>query len=162
MRLEPRQLRRVSVRDWLPVGVDEYGYVAPDPLNPDIVYGGRTVTRFDRRSQVSGPVAGRGGGPGATGNFRQVRTMPVVFSEVDKRSLFFANNHLWKTWMAAHLETDQSRPDSEVVGHPEERGQVRRSQGHSPPSACDLHDRAIPGHSTNLGRHRRRPDSCDG
>ena len=27
----------VSVRDWLPVGVDEYGYVAPDPLNPDIV-----------------------------------------------------------------------------------------------------------------------------
>ena len=28
---------------------------------------------------------------------RTVRTMPVVFSEVDKRSLFFANNHLWKT-----------------------------------------------------------------
>ena len=27
----------VSVRDWLPVGVDEYGYVAPDPLNPDVV-----------------------------------------------------------------------------------------------------------------------------
>ena len=27
----------------------------------------------------------------------QVRTMPVVFSEVDKRALFFANNHLWKT-----------------------------------------------------------------
>ena len=23
--------------------------------------------------------------------------MPVVFSEVDKRALFFANNHLWKT-----------------------------------------------------------------
>jgi photosystem II stability/assembly factor-like uncharacterized protein len=95
----------VSVRDWLPVGVDEYGYVAPDPLDPDIVYGGRTVTRFDRRTgQVSavGPVAGRGGGPGATGNFRQVRTMPVVFSEVDKRSLFFANNHLWKTLDAGH------------------------------------------------------------
>ncbi|HEX7777664.1 MAG TPA: hypothetical protein VF424_00410, partial [Vicinamibacterales bacterium] len=90
----------VSLRDWLPVGVDEYGYVAPDPLNPDIVYGGRNVTRFDRRTgQVSsvGPIAGRGGGGGAPGTFRQVRTMPVVFSEVDKRSLFFANNHLWKT-----------------------------------------------------------------
>jgi photosystem II stability/assembly factor-like uncharacterized protein len=90
----------ISIRDWLPVGVDEYGYVAPDPLNPDIVYGGRNVTRFDRRTgQVSsvGPIAGRGGGGGAQGNFRQVRTMPVVFSEVDKRSLFFANNHLWKT-----------------------------------------------------------------
>jgi photosystem II stability/assembly factor-like uncharacterized protein len=90
----------ISVRDWLPVGVDEYGYVAPDPLNPDIVYGGRSVSRFDRRTgQVSnvGPVAGRGGVGGPQGTFRQVRTMPVVFSEVDKRLLFFANNHLWKT-----------------------------------------------------------------
>jgi photosystem II stability/assembly factor-like uncharacterized protein len=90
----------ISVRDWLPVGVDEYGYVAPDPLDPDIVYGGRNVTRFDRRTgQVSvvGPVGGRGGAPGAQGSFRTVRTMPVVFSEVDKRALFFANNHLWKT-----------------------------------------------------------------
>ena len=90
----------ISERDWLPVGVDEYGFVAPDPLDPDIVYGGRNVTRFDRRTgQVSivGPVGGRGGIGGAPGVFRQVRTMPVIFSEVDKRTLFFANNHLWKT-----------------------------------------------------------------
>ena len=90
----------ISDRDWLPVNVDEYGFVAPDPLDPDIVYGGRTVTRFDRRTgQVSvvGPVGGRGGVGGAAGTFRQVRTMPVIFSEVDKRALFFANNHLWKT-----------------------------------------------------------------
>jgi photosystem II stability/assembly factor-like uncharacterized protein len=95
----------ISLRDWLPVGVDEYGYVAPDPLNPDIVYGGRNVSRFDRRTgQVTsvGPVGGRGGAAGAQGNFRQVRTMPVVFSEVDKRSLFFANNHLWKTTDGGH------------------------------------------------------------
>jgi photosystem II stability/assembly factor-like uncharacterized protein len=90
----------ISDREWLPVGVDEYGFVAPDPLDPDIVYGGRNVTRFDRRTgQVSvvGPVGGRGGIGGVPGNFRQVRTMPVIFSEVDKRALFFANNHLWKT-----------------------------------------------------------------
>jgi photosystem II stability/assembly factor-like uncharacterized protein len=86
----------ISDRDWLPVGVDEYGFVAPDPLDPDIVYGGRSVTRFDRRTgQTStvGPMTGRG----AQGTFRTVRTMPVVFSQVDKRSLFFANNHLWTT-----------------------------------------------------------------
>ena len=90
----------ISLRDWMPVGVDEYGYVAPDPLNPDIVYGGRNVSRFDRRTgQVSsvGPIGGRGGAGGPQGNFRTVRTMPVVFSEVDKHALFFANNHLWKT-----------------------------------------------------------------
>jgi photosystem II stability/assembly factor-like uncharacterized protein len=91
----------ISVRDWLPVGVDEYGYVAPDPLNPDIVYGGRSVTRFDRRTgQVStvGPLGGRGGGGGPAGlAFRQVRTQPVVFSDADPRALFFGNNYLWKT-----------------------------------------------------------------
>ncbi len=86
----------ISDRDWLPVGVDEYGYVAPDPLDPDIVYGGRAVTRFDRRTgQTStvGPMAGRADAR----SFRMVRTMPVVFSDVDRRTLFSANNVLWKT-----------------------------------------------------------------
>ena len=52
--------------------------------------------------------------------------MPVVFSEVDKRALFFANNHLWKTVDGgAELAADQSRSDAEDVGHAEERRQVR-------------------------------------
>jgi photosystem II stability/assembly factor-like uncharacterized protein len=87
----------ISIRDWLPVGVDEYGYVAPDPLNPQIVFGGRNVTRFDYRSgQTStvGPSANRADAPAP---FRQVRTHPVVFSEADKRTLLFGNNFLWKT-----------------------------------------------------------------
>lgn len=104
----------ISVRDWLPVGVDEYGYVAPDPLNPDIVYGGRSVVRFDRRTgQVStvGPGGGRGGGGApAPGPTRTVRTMPVVFSEVDKVSLFFANNYLWKT-MDGGIHWSRISPD---------------------------------------------------
>jgi photosystem II stability/assembly factor-like uncharacterized protein len=91
----------ISDRDWLPVGVDEYGYVAPDPLDPDIVYGGRSVTRFDRRTgQTStvGPATGPGGvNEPKGGGVRSVRTMAVVFSQVDKKSLFFANNYLWKT-----------------------------------------------------------------
>ena len=89
----------ISDRDWMPVGVDEYGYVAPDPLDDNIVYGGRAVTRFDRRTgQVSqvGPLAGRQFAPG-TSPYRQVRTQPVVFSEADKRMLLFGNNYLWKT-----------------------------------------------------------------
>jgi photosystem II stability/assembly factor-like uncharacterized protein len=90
----------VSDRDWLPVGVDEYGYVAPDPLNPDIVFGGRAVTRFDRRTgQTStvGPLTGRQAAPGTANPYRQVRTQPVVFSQADKRALYFGNNFLWKT-----------------------------------------------------------------
>ncbi|HKI85133.1 MAG TPA: glycoside hydrolase, partial [Thermoanaerobaculia bacterium] len=39
---------RITIRDWHPVGAIEYGYVAPDPLDPDIFYGaGRNqVTRY--------------------------------------------------------------------------------------------------------------------
>ena len=31
---------QLTFRDWHPVGADEYSYVAADPLNPDIFYGG--------------------------------------------------------------------------------------------------------------------------
>ncbi|MEK7401111.1 MAG: glycoside hydrolase [Gemmatimonadota bacterium] len=91
----------ISDRDWLPVGVDEYGYVAPDPLNADIVFGGRAVTRFDRRTgQTSavGPLAGRQATPGAPNPYRQVRTQPVVFSQANPKMLLFGNNYLWKTY----------------------------------------------------------------
>ena len=40
---------RITFHDWHPVGIEEYGYAAPDPLDPDIVYGGK-VTRYDRRT----------------------------------------------------------------------------------------------------------------
>ena len=41
---------QITFRDWHPVGVEEYGYVAVDPLNPDLVYGGK-ITKFDRRTR---------------------------------------------------------------------------------------------------------------
>ena len=53
---------QITFRDWHPVGVEEYGYAAPDPLDPDLVYGGK-VTRYDRRTgQVSdvGPTLSDG------------------------------------------------------------------------------------------------------
>jgi hypothetical protein len=73
--------------------VEEYGYAAPDPLDPDIVYGGK-VTRWDRRTgdvQQVGPRALRDSG------YRIVRTLPLVFSEADPKALYFGSNTLWKT-----------------------------------------------------------------
>jgi len=102
---------QITFREWHPVGIEEYGYAAPDPLDPDIIYGGK-VSRYDRRTgQVSdvGPVSGRGGAPGAP-SYRTVRTQPVVFSEVDKRSLFYGNNVLWKT-MDGGVNWKQISPD---------------------------------------------------
>ncbi len=83
----------ITIRDWHPVAAEEYGYVVPDPLDPDIVFGGK-LTRYDRRtSQAQNimPKAFR------SQDFRVLRTEPVVFSPVDPHILFFATNTLWKT-----------------------------------------------------------------
>ncbi|MGD0782127.1 MAG: glycoside hydrolase, partial [Candidatus Aminicenantales bacterium] len=85
---------QITFRDWTPVGVDEYGYAAPDPLDPDTVYGGQRVTRFDRRT---GQVQTVGPKPLRSADFRTIRTQPVVFSTIDPHLLFFASNVLWKT-----------------------------------------------------------------
>jgi photosystem II stability/assembly factor-like uncharacterized protein len=85
---------QITVREWHPVGVDEYGYAAPDPLDPDIVYGGRGVTRYDRRT---GQVQNVGPKPLRSADFRVLRTAPVLFSPVDPHTLYFAANALWKT-----------------------------------------------------------------
>ncbi|HWK12308.1 MAG TPA: hypothetical protein VNR64_19760, partial [Vicinamibacterales bacterium] len=87
---------RITFRDWHPVGVEEYGYVAPDPLNPDIVYGGK-VTRYDRKTGEVIDVSPRPGMGGQSGEYRTVRTMPLLFSPIDPHVLYFASNQVWKT-----------------------------------------------------------------
>lgn len=85
---------QITFREWHPVGVEEYGYVAPDPLNPDLIYGGK-LTKYDKRTgqvQNIAPEVGRRGG-----KYRFLRTAPVIFSPVDPKSLFYAGNILFKT-----------------------------------------------------------------
>jgi photosystem II stability/assembly factor-like uncharacterized protein len=83
----------ITFRDWQPVAAEEYGYVVADPLDNDIIIGGK-LTRFDRRTgqgQSILPV------PVATEDFRMLRTEPVVYSPLDPHLLFFAGNTLWQT-----------------------------------------------------------------
>ncbi|GMV06860.1 MAG: hypothetical protein AMXMBFR53_31350 [Gemmatimonadota bacterium] len=105
---------QITFREWRPVGVEEYGYVAPDPLDPDIVYGGK-VTKYDRRThdvQQVGPRPLRGD------DYFTVRTQPVLFSPTDPRTLYFASNVLWKTTDGARtweqISPDLTRTDSVV------------------------------------------------
>jgi len=109
---------QITFRDWHPVGIEEYGYAAPDPLDPDVVYGSKEVTRYDRRtgqvSEVGPTYAGRGAGAGADAPgrsaYRTVRTQPVVFSTVDPHALFYGNNVLWKT-LDGGIHWKQISPD---------------------------------------------------
>jgi photosystem II stability/assembly factor-like uncharacterized protein len=98
---------RIGEREWHPVGVEEYGYVAPDPLNPDIVYGGK-VSRYDRRT---GEVVQVGPRAAAGDPYRTVRTQPVLFSPIDPRTLYFASNRLWKTTSGGLLGWTAISPD---------------------------------------------------
>jgi photosystem II stability/assembly factor-like uncharacterized protein len=83
----------ITFRDWHPVAAEEYGYVVPDPLDPDIVVGGK-LTRYDRRTgqgQNIMPV------PLGAPDFRVIRTEPIVFSPLDPHLMYFAANTLWAT-----------------------------------------------------------------
>src|SRR2546421_388789 len=83
----------ISFRDWRPVAAEEYGYVAPDPLDPDIIYGGK-LTRYDRRTGQAQSILPK---PFRCDEFRMVRTQPILFSPIDPHLLFFAANTLWQT-----------------------------------------------------------------
>jgi photosystem II stability/assembly factor-like uncharacterized protein len=88
----------ITFRDWNPVGAEEYGYIAPDPLDPNIIYGGK-LSRFDQRSrevQNISPVAVR------SGKYRFLRTAPIIFSTVDPHVLYYGSNVLFETVNGGH------------------------------------------------------------
>jgi len=86
----------ITFRDWHPVGVIEYGYVAPDPLNPDLVYGGGR-TEVSKYHLSTGEVQNVTPIPLRNPKYRTDRTEPLMFSPVDPHILYFATNVLFKT-----------------------------------------------------------------
>jgi len=83
----------ITFREWHPVGVFEYGYIAVDPLDSNIVYG----ARLTRTNQALGEVADVTPEPVRRGEYRYDRTLPVAFSPVDPKALYFAANVLFKS-----------------------------------------------------------------
>jgi photosystem II stability/assembly factor-like uncharacterized protein len=84
----------ITMRDWEPLCAGgESGYTAPDPLNPDIVYGGTVekcnvqTGKVDRISpEVDLPTPAR-----------HTWTLPLVFSPADQHALYFSDQYLFKT-----------------------------------------------------------------
>jgi len=86
----------INFRDWHPVGAIEYGYVAPDPLDPDVIYGGgrSEVSRFH---WSTGQVQNITPIPLRSPKYRTDRSEPTMFSPIDPHTLYFASNILFKT-----------------------------------------------------------------
>jgi photosystem II stability/assembly factor-like uncharacterized protein len=105
---------QISFRDWMGVGADEYAYVAPDPKNPDIIYGGR-VLKFNKKTGQTQNVA-----PEAirSGQYRQVRTLPLLFHPADADALLLGTNVLWKTTTGGQaweiISPDLTRKQNEI------------------------------------------------
>ncbi|HEY0459795.1 MAG TPA: hypothetical protein VGC97_11725 [Pyrinomonadaceae bacterium] len=104
----------ITFRDWTPVAAEEYGYVVADPANPDIVYGGK-LTRYDRKTGQAQNILPK---VFRAPDWRMIRTQPIVFSPVDKKTLYFSGNTLWKTldggddW--TQISPDLTRKDWEI------------------------------------------------
>jgi photosystem II stability/assembly factor-like uncharacterized protein len=104
-------------------GGGEPGYIAPDPLNPDLFYSGTNngayVDKFDRRLGTSREVNPYpwfySGEPAKDIRERWQWTFPIIFSQADPRTLYVSSQRLWrtrdggKTWDA--LSGDLTRHD---------------------------------------------------
>jgi photosystem II stability/assembly factor-like uncharacterized protein len=104
-------------------GGGEPGYIAPDPLNPDLFYSGTNnggyVDKFDRRTGASREVNPYpwfySGEPSKEIKERWQWTFPIIFSPVDPKTLYVSSQRLWRTvdggrnWTA--LSGDLTRHD---------------------------------------------------
>ena len=104
---------QISFREFMGVGADEYAYVAPDPKDSNIIYGGRVI-RFNKKtgqSQFVGPEVLR------SREFRYLRTMPLLFHPANDDMLLFGTNVVWKTldggqnWQQISQDLTRKQPE---------------------------------------------------
>ena len=86
----------VSYREWHPVGAIEYGYVATDPLDPDIIYGAGRM-EVSKYHWSTGQVQNMTPFPVRDEKIRTDRTQPLMFSPVDPHILYTTANFVFKT-----------------------------------------------------------------
>ena len=103
----------ISNRDWEPACAGgESGYTAPDPLHPNILFGG-TVTRCNVETGATVNVSPERMLPPNTA--RHTWTLPLVFSQADPHALYYSDQFLFKTtnggesW--AQISQDMTRED---------------------------------------------------
>ena len=101
----------ITFRDFHPVGTEEYGYVAPDPLHPWLIYGGKTTVYDERTGQTQdvSPTYDRK-------TYRFDRTNPLVWDRVDGRTLYLGLNVIFatrdggRTWTKISPDLTRERP----------------------------------------------------
>ncbi len=86
--------RALNAQDWRPMEAGgESDYVAPDPVNPGIIYGG-SVVRQDFHNEEVQQIPPTLMFPG---DYRRTWTLPLVFSEIEPHVLYFSAQVLFRT-----------------------------------------------------------------
>ncbi len=108
-------------------GGGEPGYIAPDPLNPDLFYSGTNngayVDKFNKRLNTSREVNPYpwfySGEPSKEIKERWQWTFPIIFSKADPTLLFVSSQRLWgtrdggKTWMKLSGDLTRHAPETQ-------------------------------------------------
>jgi photosystem II stability/assembly factor-like uncharacterized protein len=116
-----------SGADLYDVGGGESGYIAPDPLDPDVYYAGSyggLLTRVNRRTGEvrainvwpDNPMGHNSGD--MTERFQW--TYPIVFAPTDPKTIYVTSQHVWKTTNEGQswerISPDLSRHDPSTMG----------------------------------------------
>ncbi len=95
---------RITPRDWFPASGSESGYFALDPKDPEILYASGSygeVARWDRRRSLSQNITPWPvqvfGTELSLRKYRDPWTPPLMFSPVDKTSLYLGAQYVLKT-----------------------------------------------------------------
>ena len=156
---------------WTSTAGCETGWTTPDPVDPNIVWGGcyaGVVERFDARTrnvalgQPVWPERTMGANAGQV-KLRMNWTFPIAISPHDHNTVYVGSQYVHRTSDGGQsLEDDQPGPDDERsdddgrFGRPDDRQPLRRVRGRR------LLDRGVAAREgRDLGRHQRRPRPGD-
>jgi len=118
---------QITYRDWFSTGGFESGYIAPDPLNPNLIYSigwFGTVFRLDR---TTGQIATVFVPPA---NYQTVWETPLVYAPRDPHTLYYGSQYLLKTSNGAVTWDVISQDLSSSPQHPAEA--KKPAAGHEP------------------------------
>ena len=114
----------ITFHDWHPVNIQEYGIAAPDPKDPDMVFGSQRsgVSLYNRKTGQTSSV-----GPDTSlrnqGFSRNVRTMPINWSPVEpRRALLRVERRVQDGRPRPQLDAHQRRPRRQTWGVPANAG----------------------------------------
>ncbi len=146
-------MAQITFRDWHPVGAEEYGYIAPDPLNPNIIYGSHgTQLQLASPAKSSNVASARqlslsAHRAAALQHRRSARALP--------RRAGRPQDHRWRrNWEA--ISPDLSRETYDLPASVAVLSRRRQTAGH-PPRRGLLARALAPQRQRPLGRHRRWP-----